>query len=153
MDFPSHFIWAYVLFRHQPWVWTGVAFCLFPDVLWSVPLIVRRLFLRHDISFHDVQSWYRASHSLVTQTASFAVISALFGVQVAFAAACGWLLHFFMDIWTHKGGVVQGIAPFYPLSNWRFPALFWWAEQVQKRPWLYAVNMAAAFAVFVLTGS
>ncbi len=151
MDFPSHFIWAYVLFRHEPWLWVGVAFCIVPDVLWFVPMAGRRYALRHEITFRDVQSYYRASHSLVTVAAAYAVALAFFGSGTAFAVAAGWLLHFFMDVWTHKGGIVQGIAPLYPLSNWRSPALFWWSEQIQRRPWLYAANLAAAAAAYLLT--
>lgn len=148
MDLLSHFIWSYALFRGQPWLWAGVAFCVLPDIIWWAAMMVRRHALRRsDYKFRDVQVWYRASHSLVTQAVAAAAALLLFGPSAASGVAAGWLLHIFMDVWTHKGGVVQGVAVFYPLSNWRFPAICWWSELLLRHKWIYLVNLAAAAVV------
>ncbi len=129
----------------------GVTFCLLPDIVWWIPMIVRQRLLHHDVTFHDMQTWYRASHSLVTAAAAYAVAYFFAGEQFAIGAAAGWILHIAMDTWTHRGGIVKGIAILYPFSNWRSPAVLWWSEELQKRPWVYLINLAAAAIVYWLT--
>jgi membrane-bound metal-dependent hydrolase YbcI (DUF457 family) len=114
-------------------------------------MVARQKLFRHAVTFHDMQAWYKASHSLVTQALAVPVVFVLAGAQFATGAAAGWFLHFFMDIWTHRGGIVNGIAPFFPFSNWRFPALLWWTEEVQKRRWVYLANLGVAALAYYLT--
>ena len=140
----------------------AVAFCCVPDILWFFPRFFRvayhRLFIRRgrlpftDISDVQTRHLYRLNHSVIT--AAFASLFAFLvsTPQMAIGVFTGWSLHLFMDIWTHKGGIVDGIRLFYPLSDWKFPALLWWKEELQRRPWVYALNLAAAAIVFVLLG-
>ena len=162
MDLPSHFIWAFVLFHNQPWAWVAVAFCCIPDVLWFLPRLIRvayhRLFIRRgrlpftDISDVQTRHLYRLNHSLITATFASLFAFLVSTPQMAIGVFAGWALHLFMDIWTHKGGIVDGIRLFYPLSDWKFPALIWWKEELERRPWVYGTNLAAAAIAFVLFG-
>lgn len=157
MDLPSHLIWAYVLFHGQPWAWVAVVFCCVPDVLWFFPRLVKVLYHRGRVPFTDINDThtkhlYRLNHSLVTAAFASLLAFIISTPQMAIGVFAGWLLHIFMDIWTHKGGIVDGIRPFYPLSDWKFPALIWWREELQRRPWVYGFNVAAAAAAFVLLG-
>ncbi len=157
MDFPSHFIWAYVLFRHYPWAWPAIAFCLVPDFVWAIPLIVLRFNLwRKKLPYseeEDLQSryLYRTAHSMITAVLAYFLSGILFGWEMAIGVLAGWTLHLAMDFWTHKGGIVNGIRLFYPLSDFRLPALIWWREEIRKRPWIYLINLAAAAIVYYLT--
>ena len=155
MDLPSHFIWAYVLFHNQPWVWVAVVFCCLPDFLWALPRVI--MLIRHggkirftDINDHNTRDLYRTNHSAITAALASLAAYLASNSEIAVGVAAGWFLHILMDLWTHKGGIVDGIRPFYPLSNWKFPALIWWREELGKRKWIYAVNIAAAIIVYYL---
>lgn len=157
MDFLSHLVWAFVLFHSQPWGWLAVFFCVLPDLLWWFPRLLLKANLKRKKIEYDEDSdlqtrWlYRANHSLVTWAIVVAASYLVFGAQVAAGLAAGWLLHIFMDVWTHKGGIVNGIRLFYPLFDWRFPAVVYWRETVRDKPWVYLLNLALAAAVYLAT--
>ena len=155
MDLPSHVIWSYALFHSQQWAAVAVVFCVLPDLLWFLPRLATFALHRGKIQFADANDLrtrhlYRTNHSLLTAALATAIVYFIFGQQIATGVAAGWLLHIFMDIWTHKGGIVDGIRIFYPVSDWKFPAPIYWREEVGKRPWLYLINiLLASIAYFV----
>ncbi len=157
MDLPSHFIWAFALFHSQPWVWVAVVFCCVPDFLWFFPRLVKVARHRGRVPFTDINDMhtrhlYRTNHSIITAAFASLLAFLLSTPEMAIGVLAGWALHILMDIWTHRGGIVDGIRLFYPVSDWKFPALIWWKEELAKRPWIYALNLAAAVMVFVLLG-
>jgi membrane-bound metal-dependent hydrolase YbcI (DUF457 family) len=133
----------------------AVAFCCIPDFLWALPRVAKVLMhngrMRFtDINDHTTRFLYRTNHSIIT-----AIFASLIGYiaansEIGIGIAAGWLLHILMDIWTHKGGIVDGIRPFYPLSGWKFPAIIWWKEELARRKWIYIINLAAATAAYCL---
>jgi hypothetical protein len=121
-----------------------------------VPLIFTRLKLKlQNIAYDepgDIQTrhLYRCAHSAVTMAFATVAVFLAFGPQSATGVLAGWTLHLLMDVWSHKGGIVNGVRVLYPLSDWRPPSLLWWREEVRAKPWLYLVNLAAAAAVYFL---
>lgn len=151
MDFPAHIIWSLALFKSYSWQAQAVFFGVLPDLVFAVPAVYFWLKLGRPRSyakiFPHVEPFYRLGHSAVSMLAFFAVASIYFGSPY-WPALAGWSLHILLDVPFHKGGFVNGIAPFHPVSKRRVLGKWWWREVVQKKPWIAVANYALALLVY-----
>ena len=161
MDFPAHALWAFALFKRYSWQWEAVFFGVLPDLIFGLPalyFLLKSPEKQFHKKFHDrnyaiifpyVEPFYRLGHSAVTMLLCFAVTS-LYFQNPYWPLLAGWGLHLLLDLPFHKGGWVNGIAPFYPISKRRVNGRWWWKEVIERRPWLAVVNYALALLVYFI---
>lgn len=160
MDFFSHILWTYLLYRTLgPAAGSPVLAAFFgvvPDIAFVLailfiagPFAFRLRNIRHfrppkDPRFQRVRLVYRWSHSMVSMAAFFLVSSLWLGAP--YWPAFGWALHIILDLWTHRGSPVEPQMPFYPLSKFGVRGVIWW-----RNPYFLVVNWALlALAYFGL---
>jgi len=153
MDLFAHGLWALALFKRFPWSWQAAAFAVLPDLFFGLPALFAGISLgrgwqnNYEKIFPKVEPFYRTSHSLVTMFLCFAGASLFFG-EPQWGVLAGWGLHILLDAPVHRGGWVDGQAVLYPLSQKRIRGKWWFKEEVEKRPWIVAINYALALLVY-----
>ena len=156
MDFVSHILWSFALarlFGIANWP-LFVFFAVFPDLLFGAPLAVEwlfksakgRFFARKELRnlvlgrLKWLGTVYHVGHSFVT-IAVFSLFNWMVYGTIGLPALGGWLMHALVDLFMHKGGVVEAM-PLYPLE-WKVKGLFHWSEK-----WFLALNYALLAIVY-----
>jgi len=140
VDFVSHVLWGYVCF-HSFTDWPlYVFFGLLPDLIFSVPSVFTMLKYRRTLKWrlpHEeaskipefvlVRKTYWTAHSLLL-IALLVVAAAVLAPAAAAPVAGGMLLHFALDVFTHKDGMA-GQKPLYPLSQFKVVGATHWSNR------------------------
>ncbi len=154
MDFFSHIIWTFLLYRLLGFA-SGDAtqaafFGVVPDIAFALAIFLLSSghFLRlrnlkgvREKYFKQVLVVYRYSHSWVSFAVFFAVSSLYLGKP--YWPALGWALHILLDLWTHLGSPVEPQKPFFPLSQYAVKGWIWW-----RNPYFLALNWAAIVSLY-----
>ncbi|MBU1196883.1 hypothetical protein KJ765_00065 [Candidatus Micrarchaeota archaeon] len=146
MDFFSHVIWTYLLFRSfgfdNSLVAQSVFFGLLPDLTFVIAgiLLGSKYWIEEGKRptrerLRSVFFMYRYSHSFVSFAAFLVISSLLFGS--VYWPAFAWFLHILLDLWTHRGSPVEPQKPFFPLSDFSVRGWIWW-----RNPYFLIVNWA-----------
>ncbi len=154
MDFFSHVLWTYVLFRSLGFAEQDRVLASFFGVLPDLAFVFAGLLLAGkywlaDRSFKRIRPRvfakgllvYRSSHSLVSFAVFFVLASLLSGFP--YWLSFGWMLHILLDLGTHKGSPVEPQKPFFPFWNFSVKGWIWW-----RNPYFLIINWALLALVF-----
>ncbi len=138
MDFFSHGLWAYLIFRKYEWKYLGLLFAILPDLLFGIPALIYFAF-RKSPPYHAfisetslIYKLYYLFHSPLTMFFCF-FISSLFIGRFFYPLLLGWGMHVVIDFLTHQS--IAPPRPFYPISSLEVKGLISWGE-----PWFLALN-------------
>lgn len=137
MDFFSHGLWAFLIFRKYEWKHFGIFFAVLPDLLFGIPALILFVLGRQPVyTFFSESSLiyklYYLFHSPLTMILCL-FISSLFLGRFFYPLFFGWGLHIVVDLLTHQSIVPS--RPFYPISSFEVRGLVSWGE-----PWFLALN-------------
>ena len=160
MDFISHGLWVYLVFRKKPWKLWAVFWGVFPDVaaLFQIGYLVSIGGLSQIIRYLPIVSkkgivmypiphaWmipYYLTHSLVILGAVALLYYLL--TKKKPLVLLGWVLHLMLDVFLHSGVYANRI--FYPISNFKIDTGLEWENH-----WIFFVNWALllGFYIFLL---
>ena len=119
MDTISHGFWAYLLFRHYPWVFKfilGSVFIDIPFIAGSIYLIIQNKSIPAQLPLKVLNLGYLttfafALHSLVVWALAFTF--SYFFLRNWLPFVWGWGLHILIDMLTH---ISDGFPLFWPLK-------------------------------------
>jgi hypothetical protein len=134
MDWLSHILINNLVFKELPqekrvWaIFLGIA----PDIfsfagIYRLEFFKKMLFFKKiPASFvpHLIFRAYNIGHSVPIWLAVFLILW-LAGWQTAAIVWSGWLIHIFLDIFTHSPASVTQTRPFWPLSKWSYSGFTW----------------------------
>ena len=133
MDILSHALINNLVYQDLPIGprWWSIAFGVLPDLIsfssvYNIEFLKKVLFFKkipHSYIPARVFQVYKFTHSLIFWSLVF-VIFWFFGSHDMMIAWTGWLLHIFIDIFTHSAKSFP-TKIFWPLSNWHYSGMTW----------------------------
>lgn len=153
MDIISHALINNLVFQELPvtYKWWAILFGMLPDVI-SFSTTANLSFLKKFLFFKKIPHSYipprvffiyKITHSLLVWLVILGIFL-LFGWKLLAIAWTGWLLHIFIDIFTHNAKSFP-TKILWPLSDWHYSGFTWSTKRFMI---IQLILLVLAYAIF-----